>query len=224
VRTPQCETGRIALHTFSELHSTVLIGIVGPRPALLLFVGMPLMESRLTASQTWTVDVAHANIGFAVRHMMISNVRGTFTRVKSALQIPEGSTIPESIFAEIDVASVDTREGRRDSHLRSEDFFDVKKYPILTFVSTSIERTSERTFEVTGDLTVRGTTKAVTLPAQVEGQLTDRLGNRRIGYSGRFVIDRRDFGLSLNQPLESGGVLVGNEVDIELEAEVVLKG
>jgi polyisoprenoid-binding protein YceI len=175
----------------------------------------------MTGSQTWTVDAAHANIGFAVRHLMISNVRGTFTRVKSSLQIPEGSTTPESIFIEIDAASVDTRLDRRDIHLRSEDFFDVKKYPVVTFVSASIEETGDRTFEVTGDLTIRGTTKAVAFPAQVEGQLSDPFGNRRIGYSARFGIDRRDFGLSFNQVLDTGGVLIGNEVAIELEAEVV---
>jgi polyisoprenoid-binding protein YceI len=166
------------------------------------------MGSTSTGSQTWTVDVAHANIGFAVRHTTISQVRSTFTRVKSSLQIPEGSAIPESIFVEIDAASL-------------EDFFDVKKYPVLTFVSTSIEGVDGRTFEVTGDLTIHGTTKAVTLPAQVEGQRTDPFGNRRIDFSAQLGIDRRDFGLSFNRALKrSGGV--GNEVDIELQAEVVL--
>ena len=167
------------------------------------------MGSTSTGSQTWTVDVAHANIGFAVRHTTISQVRSKFTRVKSSLQIPYGTAIPESIFVEIDAASL-------------EDFFDVKKYPILTFVSTAIQGADGRAFQVTGDLTLHGTTKAVTLPAQVEGQRTDPFGNRRIDYSAQFSIDRRDFGLSLNHALKPGGVLVGNEVDIELEAEAVL--
>jgi polyisoprenoid-binding protein YceI len=165
------------------------------------------------------VDTVHSNVGFTARHMMITKVRGNFTRVKGEVQLPEGSSIPLSIAAEIEAASVDTRDDQRDGHLRSADFFDVENYPRLTFKSTSILKVSDSTFDVTGDLTIRSTTKSVTFPVEVEGQATDPQGNRRIGYSARLRVDRRDFGLTFNQALETGGVLISNEVDIELDIE-----
>jgi polyisoprenoid-binding protein YceI len=126
-----------------------------------------------------------------------------------------------SIAAEIEAASVDTRDDQRDGHLRSADFFDVDNYPRLTFKSTSISKVSDTTFDVTGDLKIRSTTKSVTFPVEIEGQATDPQGGRRIGYSARLRIDRRDFGLTFNLALETGGVLIGNEVDIELDIEAV---
>ena len=174
-----------------------------------------------TGSRIWAVDTAHSNVGFITRHMMLSKVRGKFTGVKGELQIPAGSTIPTSIVAEIDAASVDTREDQRDGHLRSADFFDVANHPHLSFKSTSIRKVNDTTFEVTGDLTIRGTTKSVTFPVQIEGQGTDPWGNQRIGYSAKLRIDRRDFGLTFNQALETGGLLVSNEVDIELDIQAV---
>ncbi|MGZ3508086.1 MAG: YceI family protein [Vulcanimicrobiaceae bacterium] len=174
-----------------------------------------------TRSRTWAVDTAHSNVGFITRHMMISKVRGKFTALKGELQIPEGTAIPESIVAEIDAASVDTREEQRDGHLRSADFFDAENHPHLTFKSTSIRKVSDSAFEVTADLTIRGTTRSVTFPVDVEGQGTDPWGGQRIGYAAKLRIDRRDFGLTFNQALETGGVLVSNEVDVELDIEAV---
>ena len=121
----------------------------------------------------------------------------------------------------IEAASVDTRDDQRDAHLRSADFLDVENYPYLTFQSTSISKTSEKTFDVTGELKIRSTTKSVTFSVEIEGEATDWQGGRRIGYSARLCIDRRDFGLTFNQALETGGVLIGNEVDIELDIEAV---
>ena len=174
-----------------------------------------------TGLHTWIVDIVHSNVGFMARHMMIAKVRGNFTRVKGEVQLPEGSSVPLSIAAEIEAASVDTRDDQRDGHLRSADFFDVENYPRLTFKSTSISRVSDSTFDVTGDLTIRSTTKSVTFSVEVEGQATDPQGGRRIGYSARLRIDRRDFGLTFNQVLETGSVLIGNEVDIELDIEAL---
>jgi polyisoprenoid-binding protein YceI len=167
------------------------------------------------------VDIVHSNVGFMARHMMIAKVRGNFTRVKGEMQLLEGSSMPLSIAAEIEAASVDTRDGQRDVHLRSVDFFDVGNYPRLTFKSTSVSKVSKTTFDVTGDLTIRSTTKSVTFPVELEGQATDPQGGRRIGYSARLRVDRRDFGLTFNQGLETGGVLISNEVDIELDIEAV---
>jgi polyisoprenoid-binding protein YceI len=174
-----------------------------------------------TGSRTWTVDTAHSNIGFTTRHMMISKVHGKFTRVKGELQLPEGSAVPESIIAEIDAASVDTREDQRDGHLRNTDFFDVENYPQLTFKSTSIQKINDAAFNVTGDLTIRGTTKSVTFRVNIEGQGPDPWGGHRIGYSAKTRVDRRDFGLIYNQALEAGGLLIGNDVEIELDIEAV---
>jgi len=174
-----------------------------------------------TDSHTWSIDIAHSNVGFTARHMMIAKVRGKFTRLRAELQLTDASPVPLSIAAEIEAASVDTRHEQRDAHLRSADFFDIENYPRLTFKSTSISKVNDATFDVTGDLTIRSTTKSVTFPVEVEGEATDPQGGRRIGYSARLRIDRRDFGLTFNQALETGGVLIGNEVDIELDLEAV---
>jgi polyisoprenoid-binding protein YceI len=174
-----------------------------------------------TGSRMWTLDSVHSNIGFSVRHMMIAKVRGKFTRANAELQIPEASVIPQSIVTVIDAASVDTRDDQRDAHLRSMDFLDAEQYPQLSFKSTSIQETRDMDFDVTGYLTIHGTTKLVTFPVEIEGEATDSSGIRRIGYSAKLRIDRRDFGLIFNQPLEAGGVLIGNDVDIELDIEVV---
>jgi len=177
-----------------------------------------------TDSHTWSVDIVHSNVGFTARHMMIAKVRGKFTRLKGELQLTDVSGIPVSMAAEIEAASVDTRDDQRDAHLRSADFLDVENYPRLTFKSTSILKASDSTFSVTGDLTIRSTTKSVTFPVEIEGQATDPQGGRRIGYSARLRLDRRDFGLTFNQALETGGVLISNEVDIELDVEAIASG
>jgi polyisoprenoid-binding protein YceI len=180
------------------------------------------MSTATTAgSSTWNVDSVHSSVGFTARHMMITKVRGNFTQVKGEVQLPEGSSIPLSIAAEIVATSLDTHDDQRDGHLRSADFFDVEHYPQLTFESTSIAKVNDTAFTVIGDLTIRSTTKSVTFPVEVEGQATDPQGNRRIGYSAQFRVDRRDFGLTFNRGLETGGVLISNEVDIELDIQAV---
>jgi polyisoprenoid-binding protein YceI len=174
-----------------------------------------------TSSRTWTLDSVHSNLGFSVRHMMIAKVRGKFTRAVAELQILEATGIPQSISAVIDAASLDTRDDQRDGHLRSADFLDVEHHPEVTFKSTEIQKIGDMDFDVTGNLTIRGITKSVTFPVEIEGAATDSSGVRRIGYSAKLRIDRRDFGLVFNQPLETGGVLIGNDVEIELDIEIV---
>lgn len=179
------------------------------------------MTSIISGVREWTVDASHSNVGFSTRHMMIAKVRGKFASVQGVLEIPEGGVIPQSVVAEIEAASVDTREDQRDVHLRSADFLDVENHPRLTFKSTSIRKLSDAAFEMTGDLTIRGTTKSVTFVVNVEGQGPDPWGGQRIGYAATLHLDRRDFGLTFNQVLEAGGVLIGNDVDIVLDIETV---
>ncbi len=166
---------------------------------------------------TWTLDPAHTSIGFTVRHLMAAKVRGTFKAFEGALEI--GETPEDSVVhVTIDAASIDTGIEDRDKHLRSEDFFDVEKYPELSFRSTAI-RATEEGFEVEGDLTIRDVTRPVTLDVEHAGVVTDPWGNEKAIFSAETKIDREDWGLTWNAALEAGGVLVGKEVKIEIEAQ-----
>ncbi len=172
-------------------------------------------------SSRWVLDAAHSHMSFSVRHLMISNVRGEFQRASGEAifdpQRPEASTIDVSI----EVASINTREEKRDEHLRSADFFDVANYPAMTFVSKSVRRRGEG-LEIVGDLSIRGTTREVTLAVEeLTGVQGDPWGNQRVGASARTKIRRSDFGMQWNSALETGGVLVGDEVSIQLEVELI---
>ncbi len=170
--------------------------------------------------QTFTIDPIHTNVGFSVRHLMISRVRGHFRSVAGTIAIPAGSDVPEAVDVTIDGSSIDTREPQRDDHLRSPDFLDVATYPTLRFHSTSIKGSSDA-FEIHGDLTIHGTTRPVVLLATFEGRATDPWGNLRAGYEATTSISRKDFGLAYNPALETGGVVVGDEVRIELNVEAI---
>ena len=176
-----------------------------------------------TASQelAYSIDSAHASASFAVRHLMVSKVRGHFSRVTGAITMPGKGLIPLAIEAEIEAASIDTREPQRDAHLRSEDFLHAEKFPKLTFVSTSIESRDDSRFDVHGELTIRGTSRPVTLEAETQGRGKDPYGNDRVGFEARTKINRKNFGLTWNQLLETGGVTVGDEVEITLDVEAV---
>ncbi len=170
---------------------------------------------------TWNIDPAHSNAQFTVRHLMISNVKGEFTRVGGRVLFDPNN--PESLSAEatIDVSTINTREPDRDNHLKSPDFFDVAKYPTLTFKSKRALAGSDG-LKVTGDLTIHGVTREVTL--DVEGPtppVKDPWGFTRVGASATAKINRKDFGLIWNQALETGGVLVGDDVRITLDVELV---
>ena len=169
----------------------------------------------------WALDPAHSHVSFSVRHMMISNVRGEFQ--KAAGEVTYDAQNPEAsrIAVTVDVASINTREEKRDAHLRSADFFDVEHHPVMTFASTGVRRRGDD-LEVIGELTIRGTTRPVTLAVdEITGEHSDPWGNRRVGASARTKIRRSDFGMRWNAALEAGGVLVGDEVSIQLEVELI---
>jgi polyisoprenoid-binding protein YceI len=175
-----------------------------------------------TSLITWKLDPAHSHAEFKVRHMMISNVKGTFSGLTGTLT--ENATDPtrSTIEASIDVASIATGDAQRDGHLKSPDFFDGEKYPQMTFKSTRVERKGDGEYRVSGDLTIHGVTKPVTF--EVEGPTApgkDPWGNTRIGLSATAKINRKDFGLNWNAALETGGILVGEDVQITLEAQFI---
>ena len=175
-----------------------------------------------TAATVWNLDPAHSVAEFKVKHMMISNVKGQFTGISGVLTLDESNVANSRVEATIDAASINTRESQRDAHLKSADFFEVEKYPTLSFRSTGIERTGEGELAVTGDLTIHGVTRRVIF--QVEGPTPpakDPWGNTRVGLSAATRISRKDFGLTWNAALETGGILVGDEVAITLDVEFV---
>ena len=170
---------------------------------------------------TWVLDAAHSDVQFTVRHMMISKVRGTFG-VKSASIIAPENPLEAKIEATVDVASVNTRDEGRDAHLRSADFFDAETFPTMEFRSTGV-RLEDGEFLVDGDLTLHGITKQVTFDVDFGGFGTDPYGNYKAGATAKAVINREDFGLTWNAALETGGVLVGKDVTIELDLQGALQ-
>ena len=175
-----------------------------------------------TATSTWNLDPVHSVAEFKVKHMMISNVKGQFARVNGVLNLDEADVTKSSVEASIEAASIHTRDEQRDAHLRSDDFFDVEKYPTLSFKSTRIVRTGDGELAVSGDLTIHGITKDVLFT--VEGPTPaakDPWGNTRTAISATTKINRKDFGLTWNAALETGGILVGDEVTITLDIEFV---
>ena len=170
---------------------------------------------------TWNIDPSHSAIAFSVRHMVISKARGRFTKWSGELQFDAEKPRASSVQVTIDPASIDTADAQRDAHLRSPDFFDVEKYPQATFKSTKVQELSGDRLHITGDLTVHGVTRPVSFEAIFEGSAKDPWGGERAGFSGSTSIDRKDFGLRWNQALETGGVLVGDKVELTLEIEAV---
>lgn len=172
------------------------------------------------APGTWTIDPSHSTVGFSVRHLMVSKVRGRFGAFTGSIEIgerPEDSSVEVAIEA----ASIDTRDERRDAHLRSGDFLDAERHPALAFRSTGLRPTGGRRFHLDGALTIRGVTRPVTLEAELDAVGPDPWGGTRAGFTASTEIDREQWGLTWNQALETGGVLVGKQVRIEIEAQVV---
>ena len=180
------------------------------------------MTAQLTEKTSYSIDSSHTAVEFVVRHLMITKVRGRFGAVSGSIELEPGNDVPRSVRATIDATSIDTREAQRDAHLKSADFFEVEKYPSLEFASTRIEGEAGA-FTIYGNLTIHGVTREVALKAQFEGRAADPWGGQRVGYSASTSINRKDFGLTWNAALETGGVVVGDEVRIELEVEAVLK-
>lgn len=173
------------------------------------------------AKTVWSVDPVHSEIGFSVKHMMISRAKGTFDQFDATLKVDVEDLTDAEIEVVIDVASINTSDENRDGHLRSADFFDVENYPNMTFVGKEVKKTGESEYDVTGDLTIKGTTKEVTVDVTYEGQSKDPMsGNIVAGFSGQTTVNRKEFGLTWNATLETGGVLVGEDVRINIEMEL----
>lgn len=168
----------------------------------------------------WSIDSAHSQVGFAVKHLMISTVRGRFGAVSGTVEFPEGDYRDARASVTIDAASIDTGEEKRDAHLRSADFFDAGKFPTLTFTSRRVQAIDGDTFQLVGDLTIRDVTREVVLDVEVDGFQKDPWGGERAGFSATTKVNRKDFGLSWNQALETGGLLVGDEVKISLDVQL----
>jgi polyisoprenoid-binding protein YceI len=176
-----------------------------------------------TTATQGRIDPAHTSVEFAVKHMMFTTVHGRFNEVDGTVHHDEADPSHSSVEVSIKVASIDTRVPDRDAHLRSADFFDIDKYPTITFRSTRIQADGAKSYHISGDLTIHGVTRPVMLEATEEGRGKDPWGGDRAGFSATATIDRHDFGLKWNQPLEQGGWLVGQEVKITLDVQLVLQ-
>jgi polyisoprenoid-binding protein YceI len=187
-----------------------------PAAAWLLFA-QPALAS------DWEVDASHSQVGFSVRHMMVSNTRGKFTKFAGKVALDDKDVTKSVVDVEIDVSSIDTAEPKRDEHLRAEDFFDAKKFPKMKFKSTQITKSGDKLL-VTGDLTIKNVTKPVVLTVEgLSPEVKDPWGGVRRGATATAKINRKDFGLTWNKVLEAGGVAVGEEIAIQLDLELVKK-
>lgn len=192
---------------------------------MLRFVSAALVAAALALpaqAATWEIDPTHSNVGFVVKHLVVAKVRGNFTTYKGSVVLDEKDLAKSSVDVTIDTASINTGNGDRDNHLKGADFFDVKKFPAMTFKSTRVEKTGNGTFRVSGDLTMHGVTKPVVLEGEGPSpEMKDPGGNPHVAFSLSTMIKRSDFGLVWNKVIE-GGSVVGEDVKIELEIE--LKG
>lgn len=174
----------------------------------------------LPAPGTYAIDASHTDVGFSVRHLMVAKTKGRFVGVSGTVVIAE-EPLSSSVEVTLDVASIDSRDEKRDEHLRSADFFDAAQHPAITYRSTAVTPVGRGTWTVDGELTVRGVTRSVPLTVSFEGAATSPWGTTSIGFSASAELDREEFGLTWNQALETGGVLVGKQVKIDIEAEAV---
>ncbi len=170
--------------------------------------------------ETWQIDTTHSSIGFTVRHMVVARVHGRFTRYEGRLFV-RGDLVNTQAEVKIEAASIDTQVEARDNHLRSQDFFDVAAFPRVIFRSRRMVAAGKDRYQVVGDLTLKDTTREVVLDAEFLGRVTDPFGAERLAFTARTSIDRKDFGLTWNKALETGGVLVGERIDIELDVQAV---
>lgn len=173
------------------------------------------------AVSNWVVDASHSGIDFTIKHMMIAKVKGTFHTFDAQVSADPEDLTSASIKLSVDAASIDTRNADRDGHLKSADFFEVENHPKIEFVSSSIQKTGDGEYNVTGSLTIRGVTRTETFSVTYEGSGKDPWGNEKVGFSGTGSIKRSDYGLTWNAALETGGVLVGDEVKFSVEIEAV---
>ena len=175
----------------------------------------------LAATTGWNIDASHSQVGFAVKHLVISNVRGEFGAYQGKLFLDEADVTKSTVNATIDVNSLNTKVADRDAHLKSADFFDVAKYPTMTFKSTKVAKAGKDQLKVTGDLTLHGVTKPVVLDVSTSAEVKGMYGETRRAFAATTKIDRKDYGLTWNKALETGGVVVGEEVAIEVNIELI---
>ena len=173
------------------------------------------------ASERWEIDSSHSSLHFSVRHLVIAKVRGTFGRWSGTIHVPDGDFSKATVAVTIDASSIDTGVADRDGHLKSPDFFDVAQYPELRFAGKRVQPRAEGEIDVVGELTLKGVTREVVLHVEQHGEAKDPWGNVRAAFTAKTSIDRKDFGLTWNQVLETGGVMVGDRVDIEADIEAV---
>lgn len=186
----------------------------------LAILGALAIRQQALAADVWNIDTAHSNAGFAVRHMMISNVKGDFSNVKGTVEYDGKNISSIKVDANIDVSSVNTNDKGRDEHLRKADFFDTEKYPKMTFKSKKVKALGKGKFALTGDLTMKGVTKEVVLNVEGPSQvIKDGRGGTKVGASATTKINRKDFGLSYGGLMDNGGAMIGDEVTISLEIE-----
>ena len=174
-----------------------------------------------TLTGTYTLDASHSTLGFVARHAMVTKVRGAFTDFEGTATLDGANPAASSAKITINAKSIDTRNEQRDDHLRSNDFFSMDEFPEITFVSTSVKQSDDDTFDLTGDLTVKGVTQSVTVPFSYQGLAQDPFGNTRVGFEGSTTINRKDYGVNFNAPLETGGVLVSDKIVLEFEVSAI---
>jgi polyisoprenoid-binding protein YceI len=180
-----------------------------------------LAPSLTTLTGTYALDPTHTRIGFVARHAMVTKVRGSFNEFEGTATVDGDNPANSSVRVTIDAASIDTRNAQRDEHLRTNDFLALEQYPQITFVSTDIRQIDEATFEVSGDLTIKDVTNRITVPFDFEGASQDPYGNQRIGFDGSITISRKDYGITWNAALETGGVLVSDKIVLEFEVSAI---
>ncbi|UCD93720.1 MAG: polyisoprenoid-binding protein [Candidatus Zixiibacteriota bacterium] len=188
--------------------------------SLLVIAAALLITGSSYGADKYTLDAAHSYLGFSVRHLVIANVKGHFSDFSMDLTFDENDMTKSSVQVAIKVAGIDTDNQKRDDHLRSADFFDVEKYPEMTFTSTKIEKTEDG-YVMHGNLTMHGTTKEIAVSIDFLGKTVGPGGKERIGFEGYAKVDRRDFGMTWSKTIETGGLVVGHEVKIELQIEAV---
>lgn len=184
---------------------------------------MSTQTSPVTGIQTWKIDPSHSEIGFSVRHMMISKVRGTFNSFQGSIVLDPEDVSTGKAEIEIDTASINTKEENRDQHLRSADFFAAENYPKITFVTREIKATGDGGFTGTGELTIMDTTREIDFTGEITAVLPDAFGGIRAGFAAQTTINRKEFGLTWHQAIETGGVVVSDEVKINLDFQAVLE-
>jgi polyisoprenoid-binding protein YceI len=173
------------------------------------------------SKEKWGFDITHSSVNFSIRHLMVSKVHGRFSQWNGGFEFDEANPVASHVEVQIEASSIDTKEPQRDTHLRSQEFFDVERYPHITFHSTSVEASSGKEYRITGDLTICGTTRSVVLDVEYAGRVKDPWGGERAGFTAKTTINRKDFGLSWNKAIEAGGVMVGDKVEISVDVEAV---